>query len=482
MVVVGTAGCLLGPDYQRPVVDAPKNFRFEDAEAKAAANTAWWEQFKDPVLNELILTALQENKDVKIAAARVENFVGQFRTTRAALFPQVNLGANATGNRVSEIAGPTPQLEAIQGRNARFDDFAGFVGMGWELDLWGKLRRATEAARANLLSTEEARRAVILTLVTSVATAYVNLRDLDQQLEVTQQVSQSYLAGYEIMKARYEGGAVSILEVSQTKSQYEQATANIPLFQKSIAQQENALSVLLGRNPGPIPRGKTIDELALPAVPAGVPSQILENRPDIRQAEQNLVSANANIGVAKALYFPSISLTGSVGTESSDLSRLFSGPARLWTYGGTLTLPIFTAGAIAGQVKSAESFEQENVVRYQQAIQTAFREVDDALVDQRRTREQLVSLRQQIAALHDYVDAALLRYEGGYSTYLEVVFAQNQLYAAQLQYVDTQGVLFQALVNVYKAMGGGWVTEADRATGTMSEAPPASPAPAAAAR
>jgi len=207
-------------------------------------------------------------------------------------------------------------------------------------------------------------------------------------------------------------------------------------------------------------------------VPAGVPSAILENRPDIRQAEQNLISANANIGVAKAQYFPSISLTGSVGTESSDLARLFSGPARLWTYGGVLTMPIFTAGAIAGQVKSAESFQQENLVRYQQAIQTAFREVDDALVDQRRTREQLVSLRQQIAALHDYVDAAQLRYEGGYSTYLEVVFAQNQLYSAQLQYVETQGVLFQALVNVYKAMGGGWVTEADRVTGATSEASP----------
>jgi multidrug efflux system outer membrane protein len=471
-VIMCLTGCMVGPDYRRPAVDVPPTWRFEDREAKTVANTAWWEQFGDPVLNGLILVALQENKDVKIAAARIENFLGQYRTTRAALFPQLSTGASAGQQRTSEVSGPRPQLQAIPNHTATFNDFQTSLSLGWEIDVWGKLRRATEAARANLLGTEEGRRSVILTLVTSVAISYVNLRDLDRQLEVTRRTARSYLEAFELMKLRFQHGVVSELEIYQTRSQYEQAAANIPFFEKAIAQQENALSVLLGRNPGPIPRGKSIDELVLPAVPAGVPSAILENRPDIRQAEENLIAANANIGVAKALYFPSISLTGLLGVASSDLSKLFTGPALAWSYAGNLAAPIFTGGAIAGQVKSAEAAQEENLVRYQQAIQTAFREVDDALVDQQQTREQLAALAQQVAALRDYVRIARLRYDGGYASYLDVVYAESQLYTAELTYVGAQGALFQALVNVYKAMGGGWVTEAERAA-SQSQSPAA---------
>jgi len=461
-LAVSTAGCMVGPDYKRPGVDVPQTWRFEDKEARAVANTAWWEQFNDPVLNGLILSGLQANKDIKIAVARVENFLGQYRTTRAALFPQLALNSNAGRQRVSEVAGPSPQLSDVQNHGASFDDFSGALSLGWEIDIWGKLRRATESARASLLATDEARRSVILTLVTSVATSYVNLRDLDRQLEVTRETARIYLEAYELMQLRFKYGTVSELEVAQTKSQYELAAANIPFYEKAIAQQENALSVLLGRNPGPIDRGKSIDDLTLPAVPAGVPSEILTNRPDIRQAEQNLIAANANIGVARALYFPSITLTAAAGTEASDFSNLFSAAARTWSVFGNLTAPIFTAGAIAGQVKSAEAFQRQNLVEYLQAIQTAFREVDDALVDQRQTREQLASLGRQVASLGDYVRVARLRYEGGYSSYLEVVYAESQLYAAQLSYIAAQGTLFQALVNVYKALGGGWVAEAER--------------------
>jgi multidrug efflux system outer membrane protein len=464
------AGCMLGPDYRRPAVDVPQTWRFEDKEARNVANTAWWEQFNDPVLNDLIQTALQENKDVKIAAARIEDFFGQYRTTRAALFPQISGSFGAGQQRVSEVAGPTPQLVSIPRHDPKFDDFQGFLSLGWEIDLWGKLRRASEAARANLLGTEQARRAVILTLVTSVATSYVNLRDLDRQLELTRQTVKSYGDAYDLMKLRFQHGTVSELEVVQTKSQFDQAFSNIPFFEKAIAQQENALSVLLGRNPGPIARGKSINDLALPTVPAGVPSEILENRPDIRQAEQSLIAANANIGVAKALYFPSITLTGAIGTASSDLSKLFTGPALMWSYAGNLAAPIFTAGAVAGQVKSAESVQKENLVLYLQAVQTAFQQVDDALVDQQRTREQLASLAQQVESLRGYVRVARLRYDGGYSSYLEVVFAENLLYAAELTYAQTQGTLFQALVNVYKAMGGGWVTVAERGVTPVPEA------------
>lgn len=459
--ILFASSCMVGPNYQRPQVDSPQTWRFEDREAKDLANTAWWEQFKDPMLNELIQIALRENKDVQIAAARVEQFAGQYSTTRAALFPQIGAGASAGRQRVSELTGPTP-LEG-QG-NPTFSNYEIFLNASWEIDLWGKLRRATEAARANLLSTEEARMTVILTLVSSVANSYINLRDLDKQLEITKQTAKNYKEGYDIFKLRFQYGIVSEIEVTQAKSQYEQALANIPFFEKAIAQQENALSVLLGRNPGPIQRGKTIDELMLPAVPAGLPSDILVNRPDIRQAEQNLISANANIGVAKALYFPSISLTGLLGLASNDLSDLFKGPAKTWSWAVPVAAPIFTGGAIGGQVKSAEAVQQQALITYQQAIQTAFREVDDALIDQKRTREQLDALVQQVGSLRTYANLAWLRYENGYTSYLEVLDAESRLYNAELAYTQTQGILFQALVNLYKAMGGGWVTEADRMT------------------
>lgn len=462
------AGCMVGPDYRRPTVETPQNWRIEEKEARDLANTAWWEQFGDPVLNDLIQTALRENRDIKTAAAQVEQFAGQYGTTRAALFPQVGAFGSYGRQRSSELTGPSPLNGS--GASPTFNSSELYLNVAWEIDLWGKLRRATEAARANLLSTEEARRTVILTLVSSVANSYINLRDLDKQLELTRQTAQSYKESYEIFKLRFEYGIVSEVEVSQSKSQYEEALSNISLFEKTISQQENALSVLLGRNPGPIPRGRTIDQLMPPAVPAGLPSDILGNRPDIRQAEQNLIAANANIGVAKALYYPSISLTGLLGYASNDLSDLFKGPAKIWSWAVPVSASIFTAGSIAGQVKSAEALQQQALITYEQTIQTAFREVDDALVDQKRTREQLEALAKQVDALRDYLRLSWLRYDNGYTSYLEVLDAQSRLYNAELTYAQTQGTLFQALVNVYKAVGGGWIVEADHMTQETSEA------------
>jgi outer membrane protein, multidrug efflux system len=464
LAAVALTGCMMGPNYKRPNVDVPQTWRFEDKEAKDVANTTWWEQFNDPVLNDLIQDALKENKDLKVAAARIEQFVGQMETTRAPLFPQIGAGGFAGRQRVSEVYGAT-QLENVRTAHPTFNDFQIFLNASWEIDLWGKVRRATEAARANILSTEEARRSVILTLATSVASSYVNLLDLDKQLEVTRMTAKSYKEAYELFKLRFEHGIVSELEVSQTKSQYEQAMSNIPFFEKTIAQQENALCVLLGRNPGPIPRGKTIDQLNLPAVPAGLPSDLLAKRPDILQAEQDLVAANANVGAAKAQYFPSISLTGLFGFASSDLGKLFYGPAKIWSFGAPIAAPIFTGGAISGQVKSAEAVQQQALFRYLQIIQTAFQEVDDALVDQQRTREQLTSLARQIDSLRDYVRLGRLRYDEGYTSYLEVLYAENLLYNAELTATDVQGTLFRALVNCYKATGGGWVVIADKMTG-----------------
>jgi multidrug efflux system outer membrane protein len=462
---------MMGPNYKRPEVDTPQTWRFEDEKAKDVANTAWWEQFNDPALNDLINTALKENKDIKIAAARVEEFIGRYGTTRAALFPQIGAGAAYGRQRVSELTGPSP-LADVPGPNQpnpTFNSSELFLNAVWEIDLWGKLRRATEAARAEMLSTEEARRSVILTLVTSVANSYINLRDFDKQLELTRQTAKSYKESYDLFSLRFKYGIVSQIEVSQAKSQYEQALSNIPFFEKLIAQQENAISVLLGRNPGPIARGRTIDEFMFPAVPAGLPSDILTNRPDIRQAEQNLIAANANIGVAKSLYFPTISLTGMLGWASNDLSDLFKGPAKMWSWAIPATMPIFTAGAIAGQVKATEALQQQALFNYEKSIQEAFREVDDALVDQKRTREQIEAEVRQLEALREYVRLARLRYDNGYASYLEVLYAENSLYASELTHTQSQAALFQALVNVYKAMGGGWVVTAEGQTKEIAQ-------------
>ena len=447
-------GCLVGPDYQRPPIDTPQTWRVEDKNAQAVINTSWWEQYNDPVLNGLVQSALQNNKDVKIAAARIDQFLGLYTTTRAVLFPQVGAGTTAGRERASQIAGPAP-LDNLPNTFPTFNNFQIFINATWEIDFWGKLRRATEAARANMLASEEAKKSVILTLVTSVTNSYINLRDLDKQLEVTRQTAKSYGDIYDIFKLRFDYGYTSAMELNSAKQQYEQALANIPFFEKAIAQQENNISVLLGRNPGSIPRGKTVDELTLPTVPADLPSEVLANRPDIRQAEQNLIAANANIGVAKALYFPSVSLTSLYGTASSDFSRLFSGPSRIWTIAAPVTAPIFTAGAIAGQVQSAEGVQQETLFRYLQVIQTAFQEVNDSLVDQERTKEQLAALTRQVEALREYAALAWLRFEDGYTAYLEVTYAQNLLFNAELTRTGVQGVLLQAFGNLYKAMGVG---------------------------
>jgi multidrug efflux system outer membrane protein len=448
------AGCLVGPDYERPQIDVPDMWRISSKTALTLASKAWWEQYGDPVLNDLVRIALEENKDVRIAAARVDEFLGLFTTTRAALFPQVSAGATAGRQRSSQTVGPV-LLTGAPNVSPTFNNLALSLNASWEIDLWGKLRRATEAARASLLATEEARRAVILTLIGAVTNSYINLRDLDKQLELTKMTTKSYEEIYKIIKLRYDFGWVSALELRQAEQQFEQAAANVPFFEKAVAQEENNLSILLGRNPGAIPRGKSVDELALPVIPAGLPSEILENRPDVRQAEENLIAANANIGVARALYYPSISLTGFLGVQSSEISKLFHGPSKIWGFAAPLTAPIFTGGAIQGQVQAAEAFQQETLIHYQQVIQTAFREVNDALIDQDRTRVRLAALNRQVDALREYARLAWVQYNEGYASYLDVTYSQNLLYSAELDRVVVQQVLLQAYSNLYKSMGIG---------------------------
>jgi multidrug efflux system outer membrane protein len=454
-------GCLLGPDYKRPEVDTPQSFRFADQEARDMVDTLWWEQFQDPTLNALIASALAENKDVKIAAARIEQFLGQLQTTRAQLFPQLSAGAQAERERL-----PVGSVNLPENVGPVFNQYSAILSASWEIDIFGRLRRQTEAARASLLASDEGRRATILALVASVASGYINLVSLDRQLEIAHETAASRAESVRIFTLRYKYGEVSEMELAQSQSEYQAALATIPQLELQIGQQEDALSILLGRNPQAIPRDRHLGQLVLPDVPAGLPSELLARRPDLRQAEQNLIAANALIGAARALYFPSISLTGAFGTASSQFSNLFNGVSKTWSFAGMVTVPIFTAGAIGGQVRQAEAQHQQILLQYEQSIQIAFQEVSDSLISLRKTREALVVQGRQVDALSRYAHLARLRYEGGYTSYIEVLDAERSLFNAQLQQAQTQGTVFASAVQLYKAMGGGWVVDAERLTTT----------------
>lgn len=446
-------GCMtVGPDYQRPSIDTPAAFRYEEQEVRDLVNTAWWEQFDDPVLNGLVDTALRENKDLLIATYRIEEFFGRYFTRRGDQFPLIGGSGDAFRQQLSE-----ERFGAVPDTDKRYSQYEAFLNGAWEIDFWGKYRRATEAARAELLGTEEARRTVVLTLVSAVAAAYVDLRALDRQLQVTLATADSRRSTLGLFQERFQGGVISEVDLSQSESEYEDALARVPDLERAIGQTENALSVLLGRNPGSIPRGKPIDDLVLPEVPAGVPSDILVRRPDIRQAEQGLIAANARIGAAKALYFPTISLTGALGTVSTDLSDLFTGASKTWNYGVPVSVPLFTAGRIGGEVKATEAAREQALFSYRQVIQNAFREVDDALLDRRKSAQRLEALSRQLKALRNYARLARMRYDEGVTSYLEVLDAERSLFTVELSQVSARSALCRSLIEIYRSMGGGWV-------------------------
>ena len=463
-------GCMVGPDYQRPPVDAPKAFIYEAKNAADTANTDWWKQFNDPVLDALIAEALANNLNVKVAAANVEQAAGFLTQTRSSLFPQVGYDGAAGRARTTE-AGATPELARLIPNPQT--SYQALLQVSWEVDLWGRIRRLSESARANLLATDEARRGVILSLVASVASNYLTLRGLDAQLLIAKQTLGTYDESVKLFTLQFQYGQVSQMNVAQAQSQYETAAVQIPQIESQIAQAENALSVLLGRNPGPIPRGKTVDQLTLPPVPSGLPSELLTRRPDLLQAEENLIASNAQIGAAKALYFPTISLTGAAGSSSAALSNLFTGPANVWSYAGQLIGPIFTFGAVSGQVAQAEAAQKAAVYNYQLSIQNAFADVENALVAASKLQEQQAAQEKLVAALKDYTRLANLQYTGGYTSYTTVLQAEQSLFPAELGLATVKASVFSANVAVYKAMGGGWIVAADRMT-TGIEPTPAS--------
>jgi len=457
LILLPLCACTVGPDYVRPEIETPPAWRVDYQSAAAAADLAWWERFDDPALNTLIDTALRENLDLMTAAARVDQFLGALTTTRSEFFPQIGASVSAFRQQDTETGPAFPPENP-------YSFYQGALFASWEIDVWGRIRRATEAARAEVLASEEERRAVLLTLVTSVANGYITLRGLDRQLEISRETEAAYAETLRLFQLRHKYGTVSRVELSQIESQYESAAQEIPRFEALVQQQENFLSLLLGQNPGPIPRGRTIDELTAPEIPAGLPSTLLEQRPDIVQAEQILVAANARIGVARALYFPRISLTGLYGTASSDFGDLFEGPSEIWSLGGDALAPIFTFGAIEGQVSQAEAVQKQALFQYEQTVLAALREVEDALVGTTKGRQQLASQQRQVAALSDYARLARLQYEAGTADYLKVLDADRSLFAGQLSAVQTQAGVFNSLINVYKAMGGGWVAKADELT------------------
>lgn len=450
VLLVLLAGCKFGPNYKRPKVDTPSVYR-ADAQAAQGVSIAeekWWTVFQDPELQQLIRTSLAENYDVRIAASRILQAQAALGITRADQFPAITAGASAASQRIPEtVVGPAANTSASEASLSLF----------WELDFWGKFRRATEASRANLLATEWGQRAVITSLVSSVASAYYQLRELDLEMEISRQTLASRQESLRLVKVRQQGGVTSMMDVRQSEQLVYFAAASIPDLERRIEQQENFISVLIGKNPGPITRGKPLGENAIPAtVPVGLPSTLLERRPDIIQAEQLLVAANARIGVAKAAYFPQIALTGTGGYQSSSLANLFTIEGGFWNAGAQLTQPIFEGGRIRSGVRLSEAQQQEAALFYKQTIQLAFREVSDSLVAYAKNQE----FRQQeellTQAAEDATHLSNARYTGGATSYLEVLDSDTRYFSAQLNLA--QAVLNErlALVQLYSALGGGW--------------------------
>jgi len=457
LLAVPLSACMVGPDYRRPEVEVPAAWRLGATEASRISNIAWWDQFQDPVLSDLVRTALANNKDLEIATANVDQAFAQYGIARSAQFPQVNGGVSAARER-SSANGPLPGGRTV-------NDYAVNLSASFELDIWGRLRRATESARASLLASQQGKGTVVLTVVATVASGYIQLRALDRQLEIAQYTSRSLGEAARLQRVRFEEGAVPQSDYLQAESQYRDAVARVPELEREIAQQENFISVLLGRNPGSIARGRDIDALLFPAVPDGLPASLLERRPDIRQAEQNLIAANANIGVARAAYFPDISLTALLGLESAQLSDLFKGPSRVWSFGAGVLQPIFNAGRIRGQVAQAEALQRQALYTYEKSIISAFQDVENALIDRTKFGQVREEQAKNVEALRRFRDLADLRYREGATIYLEVANAEQSLFNAQLAYVATQSQLFQSYANLYKAMGGGWVEEAEELVG-----------------
>ena len=454
------AGCTVGPNYKRPTVAVPENFRAPEPlpapQAASFANLKWFEIFKDEKLQDLIRSGLTQNYDLRDAVARVEAARASLGVTRSAQYPNVGAGGAVEINRLSRDGATPLPPQVLPNQNRNFGE-ASLNLLSFEVDIWGKLRRATEAARANLLSAEENRKAVITTLVSDISTAYLSMRELDYELEISQRTLQTRQESLELTKSRQRGGVSTLLDLRQAEQLVDTAAQAIPGIEQQIAQTENQIRLLLGENPSDVPRGNVLTAQSLPPdVPAGLPSDLLERRPDIRAAEQVMIAANAQIGVARAAYFPQLSLSGLLGGQSTQLASLFSGPASTWNLAPQLSQPIFTAGRLKSNVKLAEAQRESAVIHYQKAIQTAFAEVSNSLIAHQRVRESREKQEELVVALQDRLRLAYIRYRGGVDTQLNALDADRDLFQAELTLSQIRLNELLTVVQLYKALGGGW--------------------------
>jgi len=447
------AACLVGPNYHRPAVQTPATFRDLQQNAQIQAQTAsyadlpWWQVFQDPKLQELIRTALKQNYDLQLATERINAARAALAVTRSSLFPQVAGNADFAGGKEGNF-------------QTKYNFLTLAADAAFQVDLFGRLRRATEASRAELLATEAARQTVVLTLVSDVASDYFALLQLDLQLQVTKETVNTQIDSVKLTNLRLDHGVATKLDVLQAQQTLDTANAQIPDLERQIAQEENAISILLGNYPQDVARGLPLIEQPLPPeVPPGLPSSIIERRPDIREAEQSLIAANAEIGVAKAAFFPQISLTGSGGGSfgrSSAFSKLMSTQLGIWSYGAQVSQPIFTGGALRGNLNLAKSQQQQALIAYRQAIQQAFGDVSDALIGYEKLHQVRVRQEESVTDLQESVHLSTIRYKGGTTNYLEVLDGQRSLYAAELTLAQARGNEYQSLVQLYRALGGGW--------------------------
>ena len=444
-------GCMVGPNYHRPNVQTPAAYRSLAPESQAPfesyADLGWWEVFQDPKLQDLIRTALKQNYDLQLASERINASRAQLAITRSSLFPQVGGNADFTGGKE-------------QSAQSKFNFLTLTGDAAFQLDFFGRLRRATQASRAELLATESARQTVVLTLVSDIASDYYTLLQLDLQLQITRDTVNTQIDSIKLTNLRLDHGVATKLDVLQAQQVLDTANTQIPDLERRIAQEENAISILLGNNPGDVVRGLSLVEQQLPPeVPAGLPSSLIERRPDIREAEQILMATNAEIGVAKAEFFPQIGLTGGAGGafgRSSAFSSMMDTHLGIWSYGAQVSQPIFTGGSLGGNLRLAKSENRQAEIAYRQSIQRAFGDVSDALIGYQKYHEMRLRQQDTVADLQETVRLSKVRYQGGTTTYLEVLDGQRSLYAAELTLADARGNEYRGLVQLYKALGGGW--------------------------
>jgi outer membrane protein, multidrug efflux system len=449
------AGCMLGPDYNRPSVLTPDNYRgLQGAPTQESlADLPWWEVFKDPVLQELTREALNNNYDLRTAAARVEEARAQIGIVRSFLYPQVNFNFGGSAQQVSRVTEPPQSV----GSNRTFQNWLAGFGMVWEFDVFGRIRREAEAASATYVASEMDRRGVYITLVADVAQSYFNLRELDLELEVarrTLKLNDDTVAFY---RSRYDTGISNRLELETAVANRARTATTIPDIERQIAIQENLINYLLGRNPGAIPRGAILtDQYQPPTIPTGLPSALLERRPDVQSAEQLLVAANANIGAAKALFFPNFSLSTALGSATHDLSGIADKRAAIWSVGGGFLQPIFQGWRLFWNYEGTKARFDQALAQYEKAAQNGFRDVADALVTIDKLKDMRVEEEAQVAALQNSSNLSRQRYDAGYSNYLEILTADQQLYEAEIELARIRGQQLNGVVQLYRALGGGW--------------------------